>query len=73
VFQLGVAPVRIDILTYIDGVAFEEAWQARVSASFGPVASQVLSREHLIRNKRACGRLQDLADLEWLEGRGDDE
>ncbi len=72
VFQIGVAPVRIDILTHIDGVGFEEAWSARVSASFGPVASQVLSREHLIRNKRASGRLQDLADLERLE-RGDQD
>ena len=73
VFQIGVAPVRIDILTHIDGVEFDEAWEARVSASFGPVASQVLSREHLIRNKRASGRLQDLADLERLEGRADDD
>jgi len=72
VFQIGVAPVRIDILTHIAGVGFEEAWSARVSASFGPVASQVLSREHLIRNKRASGRLQDLADLERLE-RGDQD
>lgn len=73
VFQIGVAPVRVDILTHIDGVDFDEAWRARISASFGPVASQVLSREHLIRNKRASGRLQDLADLERLEGRDEDD
>jgi len=70
VFQIGVAPVRVDILTHIDGVAFEDAWLARVPAHFGPIASQVLSREHLIKNKRASGRLQDLADIERLE-RGD--
>jgi len=67
VFQIGIAPLRIDILTSIDGVTFDEAWPARVQTTvFGqPVA--VLSVEHLIRNKRAVGRSQDLADLEWLE------
>jgi nucleotidyltransferase DUF2204 len=67
VFQIGVAPLRVDILTGIDGVTFDEAWPARVrSKVFGqPVA--VISIEHLIRNKRAVGRAQDLADLEWLE------
>lgn len=72
VFQIGVAPVRIDILTKIDGVEFEEAWPARLPASFGGVMTAVLSREHLIKNKRASGRLQDLADVERLE-RGEEE
>lgn len=71
VFQIGVAPVRIDVLTEIDGVGFEEAWVNRVTASFGGVPTAVLSREDLIRNKRASGRLQDLADVERLE-RGED-
>jgi hypothetical protein len=67
VFQIGVAPLRVDILTGIDGVTFDDAWPARVQSKvFGqPVA--VISIEHLIRNKRAVGRAQDLADLEWLE------
>ncbi len=72
VFQIGVAPVRIDILTKIDGVEFEEAWPSRLPASFGGVATSVLSREHLIKNKRASGRLQDLADVERLE-RGEED
>ena len=72
IFQIGVAPVRIDVLTQIDGVAFDEAWPARLSTRVGGVAASVLSREHLIRNKRASGRLQDLADVERLE-RGDDD
>ena len=67
VFQIGVAPVRIDILTRIDGVEFDEAWAARVPASFGGASTAVLSKTHLIRNKRAAGRLQDLADVERLE------
>lgn len=72
VFQIGVAPLRIDVLTEIDGLTFEEAWAGRVPARLGAVATAVLSREHLIRNKRASGRLQDLADVERLE-RGDED
>ncbi len=73
VFQIGVPPVRIDLLTSIDGVAFEEAWKERLRTHFAGVGVGVLSRAHLIRNKRASGRLQDLADVERLEGRSDDK
>jgi hypothetical protein len=72
VFQIGVAPVRIDILTRIDAVEFDEAWREKVPASLGGVSTAVLSKELLIKNKRASGRLQDLADVERLE-RGEDE
>ena len=73
VFQIGVAPVRIDVITDIDGVTFDEAWAQRVAASFGGVPTHVLSRSLLIQNKRASGRLQDLADIERLErGSGDE-
>ncbi len=71
VFQIGVAPVRIDVITAIDGVEFEAAWTSRVEVSLGDITVPVLSREHLIANKRAAGRLQDLADVEWLERNGD--
>jgi nucleotidyltransferase DUF2204 len=71
VFQIGVAPVRIDILTRIDGVSFDEAFRDRVSTRFGGVPVAVLSRAHLIQNKRASGRLQDLADVERLEAPDD--
>lgn len=67
VFQIGVAPNRIDVLTQIDGVTFAEAWADRMDARFGGEPVAVLSREHLIRNKRASGRTQDLADVERLE------
>lgn len=67
VFQIGVAPLRIDVLTGIDAVEFDEAWSSRLMARFAGVAVPVLSVQHLIRNKRAVGRAQDLADLEWLE------
>jgi hypothetical protein len=71
VFQIGVAPQRIDVLTSIDGVDFAVAWSARLDAELGGLRVPVLSREHLIRNKRATGRPQDLADLAWLERRMD--
>jgi hypothetical protein len=67
VFQIGVAPVRIDVITKIDGVGFDEAWADRVRATFADQAVFVLSREKLIANKTAAGRPQDLADVAWLE------
>ena len=67
IFQIGVPPVRIDVLTAIDSVEFDEAWSSRVRAPFADLEVHVLSRELLIRNKRAAGRLQDLADVERLE------
>jgi hypothetical protein len=59
--------VRIDVTTAIDGVAFEDAWPARVMAQFEGQPVAVLSREHLVANKKAVGRPQDLVDLEHLE------
>lgn len=67
VFQIGVAPFRIDIMTGIDGVKFSDAWSSRIQTKFANQPVGVLSVEHMIRNKRAAGRAQDLADLEWLE------
>jgi hypothetical protein len=67
VFQIGVAPIRIDVLTSIDGVEFEDAWSARLTARFAEQAVPVLSARHLIANKRTVGRPQDLADVDWLE------
>ena len=70
VFQIGVAPLRIDVLTSIDDVAFDEAWADRMTAKFVDLSVPVLSAKHLIKNKRAVGRTQDLADLECLERLG---
>ena len=69
VFQIGLPPVRIDVMTSISGVDFDEAWADRVVTRFADQEVSALSRAHLIRNKRASGRTQDLADLEALEGR----
>lgn len=67
VFQIGVPPVRIDVTTVVDGLTFDEAWPARAATTYGGHRVWVLSREHLIRNKTATGRLQDLADVAQLE------
>lgn len=64
--QLGVAPNRIDIMTRISGVAFEEAWESREFGEIGSLRIPFISREMLKRNKAASGRTQDLADLEHL-------
>ncbi len=69
-FQIGVAPIRIDVLTSIDDVEFDEAWAGRFTAHFLDLPVPVLSAAHLIRNKRAVGRAQDLADVDWLERLG---
>jgi len=71
VFQIGVAPRRIDLLTSIDGVEFETAWSDRETRSVDGLAIPVLSRKHLLENKRATSRPKDLLDAEWLEGRRD--
>ncbi len=67
IFQIGVPPLRIDVITHIDGVDFDEAWPDRFSAGFGGIPAFVISRHHLIRNKKTAARLQDLADVENLE------
>ena len=66
VFQIGVSPRRIDILTTIEGVDFEEAWSERVAIEIEGLTVPVIGRKHLIANKRALGRQQDLADIERL-------
>ena len=65
--QLGRAPNRIDLLTSITGVSSDEAFANRVSAELDGVPVFLLSKDALIRNKRAVGRPQDLADLQALE------
>ena len=66
VIQLGVAPNRIDILTSLSGIGFEEAWSSRDWGEIGGLQAPFISRDMLKRNKLASGRPQDLADLEHL-------
>jgi hypothetical protein len=67
IFQIGVKPLRIDILTGIDGVHFDDAWPNRIVAKDSDLEYPIISREDLIRNKRAVGRDKDLVDVSILE------
>lgn len=67
VFQMGVPPSRIDVLTAIDGVDFDDAWSAKIESEYGDQKLHVISREHLLQNKKASGRPQDLLDVKALE------
>ncbi len=66
VIQLGVPPVRIDIITSISGVSWDEAFSNRVEGGYGDIRIYYIGREELIANKRAVGRKKDIADLEAL-------
>jgi hypothetical protein len=66
VYQIGLPPHRIDFLTTIDGVDFDDAWTERVQSNVAGVAFPMLSLKHLLENKRASGRPQDLADAARL-------
>ena len=64
--QLGEPPFRIDLLTSIDGVDFEDAWKRKILGKYGSQVLYFISREDLIRNKKASGRKKDLDDLNEL-------
>jgi hypothetical protein len=69
VIRLGQAPVGIDLLTSISGVAFNSAWKNRVRTTLGGVRVAVLSVGDFVRNKKAAGRPKDLLDVELLRPR----
>lgn len=67
IFQIGNSPRRIDIITAIDGITFDQAYANRKIFAIEGLQIPVISLEDLIANKRASGRTQDLADVEKLE------
>ena len=67
VFQIGVPQLRIVVITYIDGVEFNEDLTDRLETLFVGVPAFVISRQHLLTNKKTAARQQDLADVEQLE------
>lgn len=69
VIQLGIPPVRIDLLTSISGVSFSAAWKGKRRGRYGKSRVWFIGRRELIRNKRASGREKDLMDLRFLEAR----
>lgn len=69
VIQLGRAPNRIDLLTSVTAVSFEEAWRTKLATHLDGLPVWVISKELLVRNKLATGRPQDLADVERIGGK----
>jgi hypothetical protein len=66
VYQIGVPPGRIDILTQLTGIAFDEAWPDRLNRPFGDVEAPFIGRAAFLKNKRATGRPKDLGDIEGM-------
>ncbi|MCK6573472.1 nucleotidyltransferase family protein [Myxococcota bacterium] len=67
VYQMGLPPRRIDVLTSVSGVDFDEAWASRIEAEVDGRRLPVLGRAALLKNKRASGRPKDLLDVAALE------
>jgi hypothetical protein len=66
VTQFGLPPYRIDVMTSVSGISFEEAWEDRVEAEVEGVSVPIIGRKSFVRNKLASGRKKDLGDLEML-------
>jgi predicted nucleotidyltransferase len=67
IIQLGYAPLRIDLLTSVDGLIFDNAYKKRVKFKYSGVEATIISRDDLILNKKSSGRKKDLSDLDWIE------
>jgi hypothetical protein len=67
VYQIGVAPGRIDLLTELSGLTFAEGWESRVRHPFGDVEVDFIGKDAFLHNKRSTGRPKDRADIEGLE------
>ena len=66
IVQLGYEPIRIDILTSIEGCSFEEVWEGRKKATYGKEKVFIIGIEELVKNKKSSQRKRDMADLEVL-------
>ena len=67
IYQIGIAPNRIDIMMDVPGVRFDTAWKNRVRSRYGEQSIAIISRRDLIRAKKRAGREQDLLDLKRLQ------
>ena len=67
ILQIGVAPIRIDIMLDVHGVSFEEAWQNKKKVKYGKTSVYVLGKDDLIAVKKKAGRPQDILDIDNLK------
>ena len=67
IYQVGVPPNRVDVITVVEGVQFENAWRERVEVEIDGLRIPVIGKAHLIANKRTVRRPQDLLDADLLE------
>ena len=68
VIQLGVPPVRIDLLTSMSGITWDEAFQGRTAGHYGGISVPFIGKAAFIKNKKATGRKKDAADIEAIGG-----
>jgi hypothetical protein len=66
IFQFGVPPTRIDLITFVPGLEFADCYPKAEQMILGGLKILVIDRESLVKNKRACGRPKDIVDLEEL-------
>ncbi len=69
IIRMGIPPMRLEIFTGIDGITFEQSYKNREIADFGSFKVNFISKQDLMKNKRASGRPQDLTDYEKLRGK----
>jgi hypothetical protein len=69
VFQIGVMPRRIDIITHIDGISFKDAYKTRKTIEIEGLKIPFISKQNLIKNKKATGREKDKLDVKYLQGK----
>jgi hypothetical protein len=67
VIQLGVPPLRIDLITGVDGLDFSTAYRNRVKGDFSGIAVSLISVGDLLKNKKAVGRDKDVQDVKWIK------
>jgi hypothetical protein len=67
VIRMGIPPMRLEILTFIDGVCFEDCYKYRIVADFGDFTVNFISKKDLLLNKRSSGRPQDMVDYNKLQ------
>lgn len=73
IIRIGVPPIRLEILTAIDGVSFDKCFSRCLAVDFGSFTANIISKEDLLKNKRSTGRLKDFADYSILKEQNNED